>query len=268
MQDNAQYTSAYPAITDVLSRPRDNIVLLYGNSNTNTYNALAFQIVRANRRVERVEDAITISADSAQAFGYFGENGFSQTTTNPGNKVFSIDSERSSTIIEYGFAIPQDGVYVGVQTGDGDTINGLTETSDRDRGFSAGDLPTRGGILSDHTRVDAPTATQTERVPTTALSETLDHGLIRIDSEQQGDNPFYFGFYNATSASVTIDVTGYGYTYDVRPITDAQTVKQMVRGDGFNRKVVNYGAFGNTNPNLPREWFDYVTQVGPGELTP
>jgi hypothetical protein len=261
------YDTVHTAITDVVSRPQDNVVLVYGNSSKDTYNAMAFQVIRAVRRIERVEQVTTLADDGTLEFGYLGENGHSRTTSTPGDDVFAIESDRGSTLVEYGFAVPQDGVYVGLQTGDGDTVNGLTENDERDRGLGADDLPQRGGVLSDLTRVDTPSATLEEPIPTTALSERQDQGVFRIDSEQNGDNPFRFAFNNQSGGQVDVDVTGMGVTYDVRPIEDTDVVKDMLAGNGYNRRVIQYGAFGNTNPNIPREWFNYRASVGPGELT-
>lgn len=263
------YDTVHPAITDVVSRPMDNLVLVYGNSNRDTYNALAFQVVRSVRRYERVEDAFTLNANGGtREFGWFGESGFSRSTSNPGTEVFSIDSNRSKTIGEYGFAIHQDGVYVGIQTGDGATVDGLAEGDERGRGLDADQLPTRAGVLSDYTRAASPAASLDEPVPTTALSERYDQGLIRIDSKQDGNNRFFFAFNNQAGSNRTIDITAYGQTYNVRPIDDEQTARDMLAGNGYNRRVVQYGAFDNTNPNLPRDWYDYRVSVGPGELTP
>lgn len=262
----AEYTSTIPAIPEVLSRPQDNIALVYSNSNDNTYNAIAFQITQAVRRIERAENVLTLADGETQEFGYVGEDGFSSEVTSPGDEIFRVDADRDHTIVEYGFAVPQDGVYIGLETGGGDPINGYAEGSDRDRGYGPDDLPD-SGVLSDHTYVDAPPATNDEPIPTTALSETLEHGLIRADSKQQGDNPFFFAFKNESGGQVDIDITGFGRTYNVRPITNEETVRSMVTGD-INRKLVNYGGLGNTNPNLPRSWYDHRIRVGPGELTP
>lgn len=260
------YTSAYPAITEVFSRERDNLVLMYGNSNDRTYNALAFQILRTVRRIERVENAFSLADDETKSFGYFGTGGFSADTSAPGNEVFSIDAARANTIIEYGFSVPVDGVYVGVQVGDGDTVNGLAEGSDRDRGYSAEDLRDRGGVLSDLTYLDSPTPSINDGVPTTALSETPRQGIFRIDSERDGDNPFYFAFDNQSGGAADIDVNGYGMAYEVRVVPEREKVKSMVAGKGYDRRLCTYGGFGNTNPNLPREWYDAVVTLGYDEL--
>jgi len=262
------YDTVHQAITEVVSRPQDNIALVYGNSSDGVYNALAFQIVRTVRRIEQVQDVLTLQDDGTQEWGFLGENGFSATTGDPGDELFRIEEERSSTVMEYGFAVPQDGVYVGVQSADDDAINGLRSGDERDRGFSAGDLPTRGGVLSDLTYVDAPSTTLDIEIPTTALSPQPNQGFVRMDSRTNGTNPYYFAFNNQSGGQVTVDVIGYGQTYDVRPIQEEQVVKQVVAGQGYNRRLLQYGGFDNTKPNLPDEWYNYNVEITPGELTP
>jgi hypothetical protein len=263
-----QYDSTYRAVTEVVSPPREFLALVYGNSNDGTYNLLAFQVLRSVRRIERIENQFNIANTDTEGFGYFGEDGFSTNVGDAGNDVFRVDTERARTIKEYGFAVPQDGVYVGVQAGDGDAINGLREGGDRDRGFGPDDLPQQGGILSDFTYIDSPTASLDFPMPTTALSPHPNQGIVRIDSEQDGSNNFYFGFNNQSGGQVTIDVTGYGQTYDVRPIEDETVTREILAGEGYARRVLTYGGFGNQRPNLPRDWYDYRVAVGPGELTP
>jgi len=268
LEQTNTYDSAYPAVTDVFSRHLDNIALIYGHSDRSRYNALAFQVTRSVRRIERVQNAFSVPDTGTKDFGWFGENGFSQDANNPGKEVFSVQSERAQTLQEWGFAVPQDGVYVGLQTGDGDGIDGLREGDDRGRGLSADDLNQRAGVLSDYTYIDSPPASNDDELATTALSETPEQGALRIDSEQDGPNRFYFGFQNQSGASVTIDVVGIAQTYDVRPVTDEQTARDIIEGEDYARRLVQYGSMSNTNPNLPREWYDYRVTVGPNELTP
>jgi len=262
------YDSAYPSVTDVFSRHHDNLALIYGHSDRRRYNALAFQVTRSVRRIERVHDAFTIADGSTKEFGWFGDNGFSVDASSPGTEVFSIQSERSHTLQEWGFAIPQDGVYVGLQTADGDTLDGLREGDSRGRGLSAEDLDTRGGVLSDYTYVDSPQPSTDDLHPTTAMAETAEQGLFRIDSEQDGPNRFYFAFNNQSGGQVNIDVIGRAQTYDVRPVTDEQTARDIIAGDSYSRRTVQYGPMSNTNPNLPREWYDYRVTVRADELMP
>lgn len=263
------YTSIHPAITDVVSRNFDNIVLVYGNSNTDTYNALAFQVTRAVRRVERADDLVTNLSDTGtEGFGWVGGSGFSTNTNNPGDEVFAIDESQSSTIVEYGFAVPQDGVYVGVQTGDGEAISGLREGNLRLRQLTPSDLDLRAGVLSDYTAVNTPSGSNSDPIPTTALSERPDQGLVRIDSEQDGPNRFFFAFENQSGGQTDIDLVGHGMTYEVRPITNTDTVRSILAGDGYSRRILQYGGFDNENPNLPTGWYDYRAEIGPGQLTP
>lgn len=264
------YDSVYPSINDVVSRPQDNIVLVYGSTQKKTYKALAFQIIRAGRRIERVENLVTGLGDGeTKEFGWVGEEGFSRDTSTPGKEVFRIESERNQTLVEYGITVPQDGVYVGLESGDGDVVNGLREGGERERGYSASDLPVRGAPLSDTTSVPTPSYSSEEPVPTTALSpQPHQQGVIRMDSKQDGLNRFGFAFNNQSGGVVDVDLTAVGMTYDVRPIQDSATAKQMLSGNGYARRLVNYGGFNNTNPNLPRDWYDYVVDIGSGELTP
>lgn len=262
------YDSVHRAVTDVVSGPQENIVLVYGNSSDNVYNAIAFQVVRSLRRIERVEDAFSLADDGTKPFGYFGENGFSADVSDAGDEVFRIEEDRATTVMEYGFAVPQDGVYVGVQSADDDAINGLRSGDERDRGFSADDLPNRGGVLSDLTYVDSPSTSLDFQIPTTALSEQPNQGFVRVDSRTNGTNPFYFAFNNQSGGQVTVDVVGYGQTYDVRPIQQENVVKQLVAGEGFDRRILTYGGFDNTKPNLPDGWYDYATSIDGSELTP
>lgn len=262
------YDAAYPSIRDVVSRPQDNLVIVSGDSRSKTYSAMAFQVTRTVRRVERVVDEITLADAEQRSWGYFGEGGFSRDTQSPGDEVFRIETDREKTIVEYGFGIPVDGVYVGVQTGDGSAVTGLNAGADRARGLDETDLNEHGSVLSDHTYIDAPTASTDATIPTTALSETGEHGLIRIDSKQEGNNNFYFAFDNQSGGQIDVSVIGKGQTYEVRPIKDSETTRQMLTGNGYNRRIINYGAFGNSNPNLPREWYDYEVTVGPEDLVP
>jgi len=268
MEQTNTHDSIYPAAPDVFSRSWDNLVLTYGTSERDNIQALAFQIVRSVRRVERVFDAFTVADGGTKTFGYFGEGGFSADTGSPGTEVFSIQEQRERTLQEWMFAVPQDGVYVGIQTGDGDVVDGLSEGDDRGRGLSAEDLNQRAGVLSDYTYVDAPAVSTDAVMPTTALSETPEQGLVRVDSDQDGANPYYFGFNNQSGGNQTIDVIGLAQTYHVRPVRDKTTARDIIDGAGFNRRILQYGSLSNTNPNLPRPWYDYRVTVRRDELSP
>lgn len=268
MASSAEYTSVHQAITEVESGPHSNIVLVYGTSSDDTYKALAFQIVRSVRRIERVENTVTLADTATQSFGWVGENGFSVNTGSPGDEVFSIQDARDRTIVEYGFAVPQDGVYVAMETGDGAQVSGLRPGNLLSRQLDADTIDTRAGVLSDHTYVGTPASSNDDPIPTTALSERPQQGMVRIDSEQDGANRFYFAFNNQSGGQVDIDIIGMGAAYDVRPIQDEQTVRAMLAGNGFDRRVLQYGGFDNTNPNLPRSWYNYAVDVGPGQQVP
>lgn len=262
------YTSAHRAVTEVVSRPQDNIVLVYGNSSNDVYNAVAFQVVRSVRRTEYVMDEFTLDDDETKEWGYFGEDGFSTDVSNPGDERFRIGEDRDTTVMEYGFAVPVDGVWVGVQSADDEEINGFRSGDSRDRGFSADDLPENGGVLSDLTYVDDPSTSLDAQIPTTALSPQPNQGFIRVDARSAGTNPYYFAFNNKSGEERDISVIGYGQTYDVRLVEDEQTVKEMLAGQGFRRRVVQYGGFDNTKPNLPDAFYDSRVNIEGNELTP
>lgn len=263
MTEEQTYTSVYPGVLEVVSRPQDNIVLTFGNSNSDSTEAMAFRVERAIRRIERVTNGPTISDDDTLDFGYFGESGHSADVSSPGDEQFEIESERDQTIVEYGFGIETDGVYVAVETGDGDAVNGLSIGSNKDRGFGADDLQEFGGVLSDYTTADSP-----EAMPTTALSEKHDQGMVRIDSRQNGTNPFNFAFLNKSGGQVTVNPVAVGQTYEVRPIYDRETAVNMLAGTGHTRRVLTYGGFENTKPNLPRAWQRASFSVDWGEVGP
>lgn len=268
MASQNQYTSTYPAITEVVSGPQELISLVYGNSSTGVYTGLSFQVLRTQRRIERIRQQFTINDNATAGFGWFGTGGFSQNVTSPGTELFEIRADRDTTIAEWGFSVLNDGVYVALQNGDGDTINGLRGGNQRDRDQTPDNINDYGGVLSDYTHTDSPTTTTTDELATTALAEDHRQGVIRIDSEQNGANRFRFAFNNQSGGQINLDLFGYGYTYDVRVIEDESTAKEILAGDGYDRRVLTYGGFDNTNPNLPKDWNDYKFNVGEGELTP
>lgn len=258
------YDASYPTIFDVASGNHTDLALVYGDSSKKTYSALAFQVVRGIRRFERVEGLLTLEDDESMEFGRVGEDGFSEDVSDPGSEVWRIDSQRSETVIEYTFAVPQDGVWVGLRTGDGDSLVGLREGDSRKRGFGASSLAERGAVLSDHTYIDTPSASLDDAIPTTALSPRRDQGIVRIDSREDGENPFRFAFHNESGDEVDIDITGVGMSYHVRPYTSDEDVTRVLEDD--DARLLTYGGFGNTNPNLPTDWYDYAVDVGPDEL--
>lgn len=261
-QENS-YTAAFPQIFDVTSRPQDNLVLLYGTSTDDAITALPFRIERTLRRIERTTNGPTLAAGETLDFGYFGEGGHERDVAQPGEDVLEIETERDNTIVEFGVGFDTSDVYVGVESADGTPITGLREGADRARGFGPDDLPERGGVLSDYTITETPQA-----VPTTALSGTPEQGLMRIDSRQDGNNPLRFAFYNDSGGQVTLNMTAIGMAYEARPVYDRSEALSLVAGEGYKRRLVGYGGFGNTKPNLPREWQDATVQVEYGDVGP
>jgi hypothetical protein len=266
---HSDYESAFPAITDVVSGHLDNIVLLYGNSRDDGFRAIGFTVAGVTRRVERVMDVVQLGDDAVQDPVFIGENDIS-SASNPGDEVFEIQSNRDETLIEYGFAVPQDGIYVGLQTGDGSPITGLQSgNNERFRGFGSDDLDTYGGVLSNYTGVDAPTydTDANDPVPTTALSPARNNGVFRIDSKQNGANRFFFMFNNQSGSQKTIDLIALGATYNVKVAENPDETRDMLFDESVPSRVVQYGGFDNTNPNLPRNWSDSVAKVKMGELS-
>jgi hypothetical protein len=196
-------------------------------------------------------------------FGILGENGHAQAVTDPGDEILQVWSQRESTIVEWGISVDADGVLVGAQSPGSVPLIGVTDASQRVRGWSTEQFQDFGAVESDKTRVAAP-----DPVPTTALSASADQGIFRVDSDQEGKNPMRFAFLNTQSASVTFNVTAVGASYEVSPVTDEATLKQMLRGDGYKRRVVSYGGKTNGNPNLPRDWYDYVARLDDEEVVP
>jgi hypothetical protein len=262
------YEATHRSITDVTSHERENLLLTYGHSDRETYSVLGFQVVRTIRRIERVSDLVTINAGNNEDFAVIGEDGWGNNVSNPGDDVFRIDSERKRTLVEYGFGVDNDGVYVAMQTADGDAINGIAESSERDRGFSVGDIFDRGGVLSDLTTIGTPGVSDAFPVPTTALSPNIDQGVIRIDSREDGLNSFRFAFDNQSGSQQTIDVIGYGTAYHVRPITSEDTVRSLLSNTPRNTRVVTLGGFGTNKPNLPQDWYPHRVFIRAGELVP
>lgn len=256
------YDAPFPAIQDVTSRELDNLVLLYQGPQNNTVRALGFRILRTVRRTERVSNEPTLQPNGDQGdsldFGYFGDNGHSAEVTQSGDEVFRVDNERSSTIIEYGFEVEPDGVRTAVETADGSTVLGLREGSDRARGFGPSDFPLRGSVLSDLTRA---TTRDGDEVPTTALAGSRRQGLFRIDSDENGLNRFRFAFTNTTGNAVDVGVTAKGQTYHVQPVEDRETLIDMVSKGGTPARVVTWGGFTNSSPNLPREWTSALQRI-------
>lgn len=268
MDNNNQYTSPQPGIYDVTAQEGDNLVLLYGHSDSDTYRALGFQVTRGIRRIERMPVDITLAADTGIGFGTLTDSGHTQQGAN-GNDIFRIGENRDQTIEEYGIGVNVSGVdgselLVAYEGASGDPVIGVQgDDTDRARGFGVDAFPERGAVTADLTTIPDID------FPTTSLSPNpLDQGVIRIDSREDGRNTMRFGFHNSGTAEATISVFGIGMAYRVRQVTDTQTIKDMVTPGGVSARPVTWGGFDNTTPNLPRDWTDYTISVRERELVP
>jgi hypothetical protein len=263
-QSNHQYDSAYPAITDVLSEPFSNLVLVYGGRSGAVATAVAFQVGRTIRRVQRVSNPPTIVAGDTLDYGIIGDNGHENDVADYGKDIFRIETDRVHTIEEHGIAVNNSDVRVGVRSADGSDIIGLAEDDDRGgRGYSPSNFGEFGAVESELTTVEAD-----ELVPTTAVSENPDQGLIRVDSKTGGNNPLRFGFENHGNADATLDMFSVGARYKVNAVTQTDRVRQMLAGQVPNTRVVMYGGLTNTNPNLPSEWYDHAVSLAEDEVLP
>jgi len=251
MDATVQTEDGYLPIPAVVSKEIDNLAILYGDSNGDTWNALAFQINQINRRTHRVSNLPRLGPGESLDFGFLGENGHSSAVSDAGNDKLRIDSDRSETIVEYGIAIKPDGLLVGVENPAGETVTGVLD-NDRLRGYepdaaNSSDFEDFGSIRSETTHTAA-------RVPTTALSETPHQGLVRFDKEEGQYNNTYFGFLNQREDEVSLEVVAHGVSYKVTPVTDTDTVRDIVYGNGHRRRVLTYGGLGNTSPKRPQGW--------------
>lgn len=265
MDVHNQYTATYPAITDVLSREMDRLVLLFGSSSDMTLQALAFRIGRVQRRTERISGLPSLAAQGNSGdsldFGYFGENGHSADASNPGDDELRIDAATDSTLMEYGVAVQPDDILVGLRMGSDDEVTGYRESSERPRGYDDDLLTDFGAVRSDYTQTrDAG------GLPTTAVAETEDQGLFRVDSDSAGQNRIEFAFQNLAGASQQLSVEVVGKTYEIAPITDQNLTRRLVNGEVSQRRVVTYGGFGNDNPNIPRLWNKNKVSVNLGSI--
>lgn len=229
-------------IYDVSGREVDNLVMLYGNSQNNRWMAMAFQINQVNRRSHIIDNLPQIADGETLDSGYFGEDGHSQSVASPGKPITRIEGEYEETIIEYGFAVEPDDILVWVENPANKIISGMQ--GDRLRGLGPGS--DSAGIWSQWTRTE-------EDIPTTTLSPKLDQGIMRIDSNQKRNN-IYMGFENQSGSSATPTVTALGMAYKITKITDRNTIKSMLFGENTKRRIVTWGGFNNSTPNLPANW--------------
>lgn len=264
---NNGYDSPYRAIQDVTNDEFSNLVLLYSDSQESAYRALAFQVTRTHRRIERLTTEPTLAADGNAGdtldFGYLGENGHQSDVSDPGDEILQVFSDRERTIIEYGISVEPDGVLVGVQTPGNVNVFGVADSANRARGYGVDNLGQFGAIDSQYTRTDTP-----DEVPTTALSTNPDQGIMRIDSDEDGRNPIRLALSNTTASQETVSIEAVGTSYEVRPVTNQQKVRDMVVGKGYDARVVTWGGEANLNPNLPQDWRDYVTDIASNKLLP
>lgn len=251
MQARNTYTSEYPAFIDVQNRENENIVILYGSSSDNEWRALALQTNQLVRRRERVGSLKTLADGDVTGYGMLQETSSGiqhedDTTTDPSQDIFRIDSNKSETLAEFAIGVTTDDVYVGVENA-GEVISGLQ--GDRARRETQPDDLDRHGIPSQLT------LTNETDLPTTALSGTPDQGIVRIDSENNGRNPLRVAFNNEVAgAQRTVDVIVDGVSYRVTPVTDKGVVEDITYGKGHNRRVLTWSGFQNTSPNVPEPW--------------
>lgn len=250
MDTRNQYTSAFPAIHDVQSLETHNLVVLYASSTRNQFRAFSLQTNMTIRRRERLTSVTTLADGETLDYGMLQEGGHEGTagvTTDPSKDLLRIGDQKDETLVEWGIGVEPNDVFVGVQNPSTNAITGLQ--GDRERRESGVDDLDTHGVLSDHTRTDAG-------IPTTALSTTQNQGLVRMDSDEDGRNPIRVGFSNQSGEQRTIDVEAHGVAYHVTPVEDPDVVRDMVFGEGYNRRVLTWGSFKNDSPNLPRGWDD------------
>lgn len=255
------YDSEFSAITDVQSQPFHNLVVLYGSTQSDEVQALALRATMPVRRTERISDVVTLADGGSAGFGMLQSNGFESLQTiaiDPSRDRLRVDGGRDETLVEWGLAVEEDDVYVGVENPSDVIVEGVQ--GDRRRGLDAGDLDDHG-VLSQLTRT-------TRNLPTTALSTKPTQGLVRIDSKEDGTNPTRVGFYNDSGGQVSVNVLAHGIAYRVEPVVDTETVRRMALGDGYNRRVLVWGGWENANPNIPRAWRSGIVQLDKSMIRP
>lgn len=263
---NQQYDAVHPAITEVTSPHLSNLCMVFGAGSNTRMQALGFYVDRTVRRHERIQNPPTVPANDSLDFGKFVENGHTAdpAVASAGTDLFSIQNNRETTIEEISLAVNNDGILAGAAVGDSEVT--ALDGTDRARGFGADDLVEYGGVRAELTRT-TDTEADEYPVPTTALSPSVDQGLLRFDAEQAGNNPFYWGFYNTTGADVDLDAYAVGARYKVTVVENDSAVRRMLNGDAPCR-VVQHGSFSLDNPNLPRAWAENTIAIRGGELLP
>ena len=255
MQTHNQYTSAYPVLTDVQSLETHNLAVLYASSTRNRFRAFALQTNMTIRRRERLESVTTLADGETLDYGMLQTEGHESTSgvrTDPSDDILRIGDQKDETLVEWAIGVEPDDVFVGVQNPSTNTVTGLQ--GDRERRESGVDDLPRHGVLSQHTRTDAD-------VPTTALSTAPNQGLLRADSDEDGRNPIRVGFANESGEQRTIDVEATGVAYHVTPVEDPSVVRDMVFGQGHNRRVLTWGSFKNDSPNIPQNWTEGEVEI-------
>lgn len=246
--------SPYPPLTSVHSRPNESFTIMWENSSDGTWNALGFVVDQVMRRYERIEGFATLADGGTLDFGIFGEKGHESNTTDEGADRLRIEENHDRRVIEYAVGVtPTDeNLLVGVQNPIDAPIVGLDEQSNRLRNFDVAALTDRGGVASTDT-ITSDGAT------TTALSTTPDQGLVRIDTDDNGNNPMRFGFNNQTGAQQTLSAQAFGAAYDVTVIGTPNQVRNLLYSPDVRTLI--YGGQGNSSPNLPRPWKSAVVEV-------
>lgn len=251
MPTPVQTDDGFHPIPAVVSEEVDNLAVVYGDSNEDSWKVLAFKVNQINRRTQRVTNLPRLAPGGTLDFGYLGENGHSQDVSDAGQDQLRIEDAQEETLMEFGVAVKPDGVLVGVQNPSGEEITGVQD-SDRLRGYgpsnaNSSDFEDFGALQSD--------VTYTERtIPTTALSETPSQGIVRFDQDEGNHNNTYFGFYNQRETDAELEVKVHGAAYKVSNVTDPQTVRDIYFGNGYRRRVLTYGGLQNYSPKRPQSW--------------
>lgn len=254
MHANARTSDGFFPIPAVLSSELDNIALLSGSSDGNTWKAIAFKVNQVNRRTEYINNLPTLEPGGTLDFGFLGENGHSEDSnvSDPGNDQLRISDNEDETLVEYGISVKPSGVLVGVQNPANADITGIQDT-DRLRGWDASstnadNFSDFGAVRSDYT--------QTENgVPTTALSPSTTQGIFRFDKSDDRNNT-YFGFRSLREDDAPLEVAAHGLAYKVTPILDPNDARDVVFGNGVPRRVVTYGGLDNTKASRPDVYQD------------
>lgn len=236
--------SGINSIFEVADKEMENFVLLYGHSEPNTWNALAFQVNQINRRTHIIDNLPTLDPGETLSPGYFGESGHSHDATAPGDPITRISSNFGEAVIEYAFSVEPDGVMCWAENPGGSIVTGLQ--GERLRALGPGKKG--AGVWSDWTKTK-------DGVPTTALSPSPSQGLFRIDSSETARNNIYIGFENKQDTEAPLRVFAVGLMYRVTNVASEETIEDIVFSRrGIKRRVLTWGGMRNDGPNLPKGW--------------